>query len=458
MKNSPFFYYVIAIFTIALLSSSCNESVTVGSGLLDDEDITLGFKDDFEIKASTKTQGRIPTYFSTNFDNEDFNSGTYLVGELDDPIFGKASSQIHFEIRIGGSINFSGGTMDSMVFVFGYADNGLYGDTLWPHDITIERLAERLDQTDTLYSDQEFEIQSTLLNVPVASLEDFVPKPNDSVTVTSYITEEEVALVPQIRMRMDQTLAQNIFRDTLNNSNDALLRDLVNGFVLKSVPRNGNSMYGLDFNRFSGTSGLEVYYTTRDSIRQIARYLFSGVRHQMFTVNHDGALVGSSLDQDVVDGSPLFVQGMNGAVAEIDLSNIRSLETELINQVELRMFHNTELSDDNMRFFPPAQRLIMTKARNGEFVEDAQFGFDGFDGTTGLDFFFGGELQDTIANNLSGYSFNLSSYAKEVQQGREDGKVRIEVFQKISSPRRTILYGPGHPTLSPQLRITFTEE
>ena len=453
MKNIPFYAILSLVSVVLICSIGCNDSTTVGSGLLEDEDIELGFTDQLEISARTVEEGRIPTYFSRGFLND-----SYMIGELDDPIFGRSKSLVNFELIPSGFPSFGGGTMDSMVFVIAYNQAGFYGDTLQPHDITITQLAERIDQTDTLYSDQEFPFAIGPRNGTVGSLTDFTPRRTDSITIVSYTTEEEERLPGQLRIRLNDFLAQQIFADTLNNSTTEGIKDLVKGFSISSVPASGNSMIGLNLNRTSNISALEVYYTDRLGIRRNFRYFLDEVRHQMFDLDPSGSVVGSFLNQEISAGDPLFVQGLSGVVTELDISSITELQDKLINQVELYLFLDRNYPGDNRLFFLPAESIIATKASNGEPIEDLLIALTGFAGTSGVDQLFGGTLQDSLRTSQTGYVMNLTAYAKEVQKGREDGIIHLELLNRIASPRRSILFGPGHSTSAPELRVTFTIE
>ena len=436
-----------------LMISSCSESTTVGSGLLEDEDIQLGFSDDFNIQAKTVREGRIPTYFSRSFIND-----SYMIGTLDDPLFGKSKSVVHFEIVPSSFPSFGGGTLDSMVFVFAYNQDGFYGDTLQPHQITITQLSERIDQADTLYSDQSFSPAVGPRNGRIGIVTDFTPRRTDSITIVSYTTEEETRLPPQLRVRMNDQLAQQIFADTLNNITSDGMNEIVNAVSISSVPSSGNSMIGLNFNRASNITALEVYYTDRLDVRRTYRYFLDEVRHQMFETDPSGSEVERFLDQDISAGDPLFVQGLNGVVSEIDVSDLSQLTDKLINKAEISFFVEKNYPGDNRLFFLPAESIIATKARNGEPVEDLLIALTGFQGTSGVADLFGGTLQDSLRSNQTGFRMNITAYAKEVQKGREDGIMHLEILDRIGDPRRVVLHGPGHPTLAPELKVTFTIE
>ena len=437
------------IASVIILTSACNESTTVGSELILDEDIILGFTDTLTVRAKTVKSDPVVTYFRDNFFNR-----TFMFGELDDPIFGKAKSSIYFDVQTMNVPVFENGELDSMVFLFSFNSEGFYGDTTAAHDITIKRLGEKLNVQDTIFSDQQFELFG---GSDAASIVGYVPNRIDSVSYTSYLTDEPEKSLPQIRMRMNDELAQSIFADSVANASDDNLQELINGFVISSSPQNGNSMIGLNLLQSNQNTGIEVYYKDDQGEKRIYRYAFAQRRPQNFEIDHDGSVVAGFLDQNVINGDPLFVQGMSGAVAQFDFSSIKSLDDKLLNLAQLEVYLNDGLTDNDTTLYPPVTSLALVNAITNEEIEDLIFSraqdliTNGF-----IDILFGGSLKVSENQNIRSYTMNLTSYLKDVQYGREDGILNLEVLNKVQSPRRTIIYGPGHPTLAPKLRVTFT--
>ncbi len=443
MKN----IFLITLLGVLVVYISCNESTTVGSELIIDEDIDRGFIDTLSIKAKTIRSGPIPTYFTSSFLNSNF-----MIGELDDPIFGRTKSSIYFDMQPGGGSGFSGGTLDSMVMIFAFNSNGFYGDSTTAHTIEVWELGERLDVIDTIFSDQTFQRLSAGIMRPVASMENFVPSKEDSVTYISYVNEEVTSGIPQIRMRVNDRFAQMLFRDSIANASSLSLLEAVNGFVITSTPEGGNSMIGLDINEANPNTGIEVYFVNDIGTKSVGRYVFRRRRSQNFEISQDGATVQNFLDRDITNGDPLFVQGMSGVVTQFDLSSIRALDKELLNLAELEVFLYEDFQNDNGLLYPPAPSLALVKASDGLEVSDLLFGrLNRF-----IDILFGGILANSNVQGVRSYKMTITSYLKDVQDGIEDGIIRLEILDKAQSPRRSIIYGPGHPELAPQLKVSFT--
>ena len=437
---------LIGVVGVFLIYMSCNESTTVGSELIIDEDIDRGFTDTIAFHAKTITSDPIPTYFTPGFINSNF-----MIGELDDPIFGKTTSSVYFDMGLASGPGFNGGTLDSMVMTFALNPNGFYGDSIVEHTIKVWELEERLDGLDTIFSDDKFRIEGSN-NGPIASAENLIPSKTDSVPYIAYVNGNEVNGPPQIRMTVDTEFAQKIFADTIALASLDGLLDLVNGFVVTSTPANGNSMIGLNMNEANPFTGIEVYFETNAGTKAVRRFVFRGRRPQNFELNQESAANKSFLNRDITNGDPLFVQGMSGVITEFDLSGIAAVDNEVLNLAELEVFVFDGFENDNPSIFPLPSFLSLIKASDGSEINDLLFGR--FNGS--VEILFGGNLKSSDIEGVRSYTMTLTSYLKDVQEGKEDGKLRLEVLDKAQSPRRVILYGPGHAELAPRLKVSFT--
>jgi hypothetical protein len=352
-----------------ILFVGCNESSTIGGDLVIEEDFALGFTDTLSVKAKTVRSAPIPTYYTINFL---FN--TFMVGELDDPIFGKSKSTLYLDMQLAGFPNFSGGELDSMVLILGLNENGFYGDSTSLFDLEVWELSERLDNQDTIYSDKSFQRLDGPLQMPIASAYSLFVNKIDSTRITSYITDEEISLSPQIRMRINDRWALGLFNDSIANQDNDELIERVNGFQITAIPDNGNSMIGLDLQEFSQVSGVDVYYVNSLGSKNVYRYIFSERRHQHFESMTQNAEVDNYLDKDISDGGPLFVQGMAGVVTEIDLSSVKQLDAELLNLAELEVFLYDDFSENDTTLYPPARSFALINNTTGQEIDDLAFG------------------------------------------------------------------------------------
>ena len=123
-------YRLLLIFTLALtlLGYSCNDPITIG--IPTENDLEIIYSDTFSLNTKT-IQGETTSTYDLGV-----NYTTFLLGSLDNSIFGKSTSDIYVEIDFAGSLpDFSDAVLDSTVLILEYAENGFYGDTLATFDI-----------------------------------------------------------------------------------------------------------------------------------------------------------------------------------------------------------------------------------------------------------------------------------------------------------------------------------
>ena len=113
---------IILMFLFA--TSSCNEPSLIGADVIDTDRPDVLSTDTLTLFSSSVKDDSIRTYNGLNL------LTTYLCGILEDPIFGKSTSEINAQLRVAGSapdstiyfqnISPSGTQLDSVVFVLEY--------------------------------------------------------------------------------------------------------------------------------------------------------------------------------------------------------------------------------------------------------------------------------------------------------------------------------------------------
>ena len=135
---------------VALIGSvvSCSDPTLVGGSLLEDDKANVGFSDTLSITATSITNDSIRTY--TPFNSSQL--ATYLLGNLNDPLFGRSSSTIYAQVYPeNNNPRFRDSTrIDSIVLVLPYDIDNFYakaaGETF---DIEVFHLCERFRLTLT---------------------------------------------------------------------------------------------------------------------------------------------------------------------------------------------------------------------------------------------------------------------------------------------------------------------
>ena len=89
----------LSLLAILSLATSCSRPTPIGADLLEQDRANVLFTDTLDIIASTVSEDSVLTYSS----DPTRQLRVYLCGQLDDPVFGKASSEIYTQFRYGST-------------------------------------------------------------------------------------------------------------------------------------------------------------------------------------------------------------------------------------------------------------------------------------------------------------------------------------------------------------------
>lgn len=446
-------YRLLLIFTLALtlLGYSCNDPITIG--IPTEDDIEIIYSDTFSLNTKT-IQGEITSTYDLGV-----NYTTYLLGSLDNSIFGKSTSDIYVEIDFAGSLpDFSDAVLDSTVLILEYAENGFYGDTLATFDIEIRRMLERMEG-DTILSDQTWSLDPTVIGS-----RSLVPSRFDSLTIASHEAGGELIKVgPQLRVPLTMEFGQELIdADSINYVNSDALIEFINGLNI-SATTSSSSMIGLDFSdvsNFSGTNKLRVYYTTSAATSDTTKVFdFSFRSRTASTFVHDtqGADMENYLaDENFNNDDLVFFQGMSGIEGQIDFPSIEELRDKIINKAELTYYSVSDPSETNMINSPVDISTLTYIDVDGErtLTSDASFGINPGPYSSVL-----GGIPELIDETDGIYrtSVNLTNHFHTVfSQEGVSSSVILTPLQRSERSSRTIIFGSGSAQYKPVLKVTYT--
>jgi hypothetical protein len=435
------------IITALLLLASCEDATDVGSGLLGSEDLNLVQSDEFEIVAKTVESPLLTTYTMTNY-----TVLTHLLGQLDDPVFGKSEASFYTEVRrlsSNGTPLYAGGIVDSLVLTLELSEAGIYGDTLGTHTLEVFRLSERIinDSTD---SDIEYAYDPT----PIGRLEGFKLSDADSVQIYDPEQNDTMTVSGAIRIRLSGRLAGQIIVDSLAATSDAAFVNLLNGLYIRSTTE--NSVFGINLSGSTRNNVLTMYYRDVENMPRSYSYLVTGPRPIRFKQDYTGSQLSSTLDVPVTPDGLLYIQGMQGVNTLLDLSDVKKIKDEFINYAELEVTVDaTSLADTTL--YPIADQLsILVNDSSGKLREIVDV-LNGRGNAGQLTRFFGGNLKYNVDNDTYTYTMNVTTYIKEMLKDRVESSIYLSIFNKVEVPQRVVIYGPDHPTHPIKLRITYTK-
>ncbi|MCO6477471.1 MAG: DUF4270 family protein [Phaeodactylibacter sp.] len=441
------------VFTLAVILyfSSCSDPTLVGAGLLEDDRADVGFSDTLSISARPVTRDSIRTY-------SPFTSSqlpTYLFGSLNDPLFGRSTASIYAQVYPeNNSPNFGENTVvDSIVLVLPYDIERFYAKTAGEvFGIDVYQLAEAPLEDNDYFSNQELEVApmpigSALVTVSVDSLEFTDYEGTDTVTVK----------IPHCRIPVDDAIASLLVGlESDVYESDSLFFDAFEGIHLRPGTENEGM---LSFDLLSEHAGIYLYY--RDSLAgKPKRFLYDfdiqpTVRFVNFQHNYEGAPVAAFLEEPKLGDSLVFIQGMTGLEARLEIPNVTALQGLVVNKAELEVYV-ASLEEDEPGFEPIQQLILNAPDSYGELfvVEDialiqAQ--------RRNLQDFFGGTPQTGANGAPTLYRMNITAHIQGIIDGERENVLYIAPLEKARTAARTILYGPGHPQYGIKLKLAFTK-
>ncbi len=453
---------------LLLVTTSCNEPSLIGAEVVDPDRADVEFTDTLTLKATTILGDSIQTYNSLNLLNN------YLCGNFDDPIFGKSQAIINTQLRLTGipdSTIFAGissneTVLDSVVFVMEYDTANFFGYFITTQDISISLLTDDMDNNATYFSDQSFNAET-----PPLFSGTVIPSQFDT-SFAQIASNGDTVRTPQLRLTIEKGAAElnhPLFTDYLFPSsgdlqyyqNDTFLLEVLKGVQIKveegmfSTP---NSI--MSFNLASPIAGMYLYYSTSsDTLFYRFRVNNSAARMVNFTHDYSNSTVNSFIDDTNLGDSLVFLQGMSGLNAKLEIPYARNLQNVIVNQAQLELTVATILPNDDPVYYndPITQLFISKKDEDGNLaiISDLEAAI----ALGNLQGVFGGNLTEINGNNvvLQKYTMNISDHLQDVIDGVEaNDEIFISALSKAQNGQRVILFGPGHSTYPAKLNLTYT--
>jgi hypothetical protein len=435
------------------LLHACTKPVTLGSDFLEDEKANLHFVDNFSLTFFTEATDSVLTHS----ESASQQLTTYMLGHIDEPIFGKYTAEIYAQPVITTvATALKDAILDSVVLQLRYDTGVYYGDITSPVTIEVFQMIENPALETKVYSNQRFMTNPSLLGSAT-----FVPAPKDSVTVIG--GGDTLRQAPHIRIPLDKLMlgAFTSQTDSTIYENIDTFLNFFNGIHIRMTGVS-NTMLGL--NLLSSVSGMTFYFDKGTTENQSFKLLFTtgAVKHVYMEHDYTNAVVGAALTADP-ENDLWFVQGLSGPTSYMRVEGLESLGTAVINNAELE-FYASFLAGDIPAFYPPIEYLITQEKTDTSLIQSVDVR-NALEVTRGAfqnntyHTLFGGNLTDTIPGPQVVYRYNMrvTNQVKEIFTGSKENIIYFNPILKGNIPNRSVLFGPNHPTLAPRLRIYYTE-
>ncbi|TNF26328.1 MAG: DUF4270 domain-containing protein [Bacteroidetes bacterium] len=424
------FEVFIMLFAV-MAATSCKEPEGIGLEVLPDgEQMPIAWIDTFTIEARTVLFDSVPT--------SGLNSGTYLVGDFHDPIFGRVKSSIYTQLQLPSSdVDFGvNPKVDSVILNIAYA--GAYGNTDKLNGVMrfgIYRLSEDIYEDSSYFSNNAH----AYFPKPLAQF-DYRPDLYSDV----YDGTDSIPLPPSMRVRLDDLFGQQILNSPNLASNDDFIKEF-KGLVIRSdavsMPADNGSIVYMNMTSFA--SRLELYYN--DTLRM--DFDVDAATHTSFEHEYSQTIL-DAVDANnaiAIGNNTLYVQSMAGLRVRLLFPHIRELRqlgAVAINKAELVV----PVDQDVVTKHGLPSSLQVTGINAGDsavFITDFFEGIDYFGGT---------------ANDDGEYIFNIARHVQSLllEPEETDYGLYISNSGNAVNARRGVFNGPLHSDRPLKLRMTYT--
>lgn len=456
--EKSFAFRITGMFLVAawLMLFSCQDPITVGNDLLDDNRIDLGMTDTVSLRTYTIPAGRFVTH------DPALDPGTYFLGSMSDNLYGKTTAELILSCYMptgkfpdyGAETNLK---FDSLVLVLTYDTLGTYAASSALQKLDVFRLDTSYRWNDTFYSD----VNMKVFQSPVGSLTSVV-RPKDSVTVTNHITRKSEKLLPQLRIRLNDDFGKSLIENFGAAKNDTVFSEFLKGFKITSSSPEGKSfLFGLDLSdaaMLNATSNkLVMYYNVASgdsTLRKAYAYSIGPATINRLVQERTGSIVENFINNQSLGDSLSFVQSLGGTRTVVDLSSVRNLEGWKINKAELDVTvavlnepgSNYKLTPALAARYPDANGKLL-------FISDISQAL----ATTGnLYTVIGGQLKSS--GGVNKYNLNITNHIKRIIADRSlNTQIQLTVIPEAETPYRMALCGARHKSNPLKLIITYTK-
>jgi len=423
----------VLVLLCGFIISSCNEPENIGLEVQPEKDkFNVFFNDSTVITAYTVKEDTIRT------DKMVYN----LLGNYNDPIFGRTSASFYTQVRLSSNnVDFGPSPQpDSLVLTFAY--KGYYGK-LRKVNVKVHELLDNIFKDTAYYSNQNFNISSqTLASTTI------IPNPNDSISIDGQ------KLPPHLRIKLDNTLAQKFLNESASSNlsgNDNFL-DFFKGLFITTdfVNSEGSVLY---FDLLSSLSQLTLYYKNdnNDSLKynfvindNCAR--FNTYAH--YDYNNAAFTLQQQINGDTLLGdSLLYLQSMAGLKVKIQFNELKHfLQSNYLVLNKAELIIPVENDNSQLNYKLPEKLTLARITETGELT----YLIDQFEGES----HFRGQYDQ--ANHQ--YSFTITRHIQNIiLENIDDFGMYLMISGSGINAGRAVLRGNGRSENNFKLKLTYTK-
>lgn len=349
-KHIRFFGLVYFLY----LLSACRQDLTIGSKLIPSTDYLQAiFTDTLTLLTKTVREDSLNA--------RDLN--VYLLGAMQDQVFGKTYSAIYSQVRLNtAGISFNDTAyIDSAVLSIPYAN--YYGDKNTFHHIRVYQLSDTISSVSDkkYFSNQTFPYYQT----PIGA------KLHFSVANDSSFVEDNITYAAALRIRISEILGQQILNQKPDGAfkSNADFKNYFKGLLIAPDTSFGFSKGMIGLNVRSDQSFLILYYHTPNTTSKKLRLPLNGnaVNVNYHKHNYQGSIVQSALtNSSTTSDSLIYVQSMSGVKGKITIPHLANLGKILVNKAEFEVTRAVKKYEDDSLYAEPLQMVLLAADSSGK--------------------------------------------------------------------------------------------
>jgi Domain of unknown function (DUF4270) len=452
--------FAFAAIVSILFLTNCTKPTSFGSELLNGDLAEYIYTDTLTVQCTTLLEDSVRT--------SDVNSTAsyFLCGNIKDPIFGAAKSDIYtlFELSQFNpdfkNLDNSPATFDSIVMYLQLKSEGIYGDTMQDQTISIKKLNPdnqiRWDRsyysTDKYEADEEIGVVTTKIR----------PSKSDSLVFFNDTTRTVARGTGIIRIPLSEAFGRSIMEhpdsDSLAYQSDTIFWQKFRGLKISTTTADPRAMLAFNLNN-TPLNRITLYYHLDGKARYFNFYFTGGNKFTHFTHDYTGSEVASHLNKPNDD--LMFLQGMAGLKVKLDIPNAKNLGKVLINKADLELTA-VNLPADNINWYAPAKQLLL-RDTSKDFTSDVYYSAGSLVNQNSNFNLFGGKPKKETINgqNIQKYNLLLTQRLQEmIDQGAGDLEgttVTLNVFPQYITAMRSVLYGQSNGSFPAKIKVKYTK-
>jgi hypothetical protein len=452
MKQKLPAFAVLLMATLALWAA-CTKPTPFGSNLLEEEQADYDFTDTVTVWCTIELEDSLLT------SDQGSTAGSFLCGELNDPLFGKSTAEIFSLLQLDfpdPGFDTTKQQFDSIVLFLRYAPANVYGDTMQTQNLRVFRLEEALDDESEYYSTSKLQEATEL-----GRIDGFFPKPNtaDSLIVTN-------TKAPYIRVPLSNDFGNELFNlDSITLSDDSTFYRAVRGLkIVSSSGTTPGAMLAFNLNDESYSRVRLYYHTKADTAKTVKAFdfFFAGANKFVhFEHDYNGSPAGQQIG--LRSDEFIYMQGMQGVRVKVEFPYIDRFEDIAVNKAQLVLTRATNAPGENATL-TPASQLVLTELRSDTslfvFTSDVSYslgpalnqGFGRFGGNP--------EKENINGTFVERYRLTLTQRLQDMVDDTSSDLKKKTVYINVSPQsrvaQRSIVYGPKNATFPLKLELKYT--